>query len=76
MKMKKLYERPSVNVIAMEMEQKMMAGSDTWNTTGDEYNPGVNIKDGNPSGNDPTDLRPHNTQSSYENWAKPNSVWE
>ena len=76
MEMKKLYERPSVNVIAMEMEQKMMAGSDTWNTTGDVYNPGVNIKDGNPSGNDPTDLRPHNTQSSYENWAKPNSVWE
>lgn len=76
MEMKKLYERPSVNVIAMEMEQKMMAGSDTWNTTGDEYNPGVNIKDENPSGNDPTDLRDPNTHSYDENWAKPNSVWE
>lgn len=76
MEMKKLYERPSVNVIAMEMEQKMMAGSsETWNTTGDVHNSGIGVSDETPP-TDPTDLRNPNTHSSYENWAKPNSVWE
>lgn len=69
MKMKKTYEKPSVIVIGMEMEQ-VMASLSSVNTTGDPDDPGFDINEGMP-GNDGTDLT--NTNS---NWAKPHNVWE
>lgn len=75
MEMKKLYERPSVTVIGMETEQAM-ASLSSWNTTGDEGNPGLGIIEGNPDNIDDGDLRQPNTNSINDNWAKPHNVWE
>lgn len=72
--MKKMYEKPSVDVIAMETEQSMATMS-SYNTTGDETNQGFDINEGNPSP-DGTDLRGNATYSSTDNWAKSHNVWE
>lgn len=69
--MKKTYEKPSVTVIGMEMEQ-VMASLSSVNTTGDPDNPGFDINERMP-GNDGTDLTNTNRNS---NWAKPHNVWE
>ena len=69
--MKKTYEKPSVTVIGMEMEQ-VMASLSSVNTTGDPDNPGFDINEEMP-GNDGTDLTNTNRNS---NWAKPHNVWE
>ena len=71
MKMKKTYEKPSVTVIGMEMEQ-VMASLSSVNTTGDPDNPGFDINEGMP-GDDGTDLTNTNRNS---NWAKLHNVWE
>lgn len=72
--MKKMYEKPSVDVIAMETEQSMATLS-SYNTTGDETNQGFDINEGNPP-SDGTDLRGNGAYNSDENWAKPHNVWE
>ena len=71
MKMKKTYEKPSVTVIGMEMEQ-VMASLSSWNTTGDPDNPGFDINEEMPE-DDGTDLTNTNRNS---NWAKSHNVWE
>lgn len=73
--MKKTYEKPSVTVIGMETEQAM-ASLSSWNTTGDEGNPGLGIIEDNPDNIDDGDLRQPNTNSINDNWAKPHNVWE
>lgn len=73
--MKKMYEKPSVDVIAMETEQSMATMS-SYNTTGDETNQGFDINGGNPSSSDGTDLRGNATYGSTDNWAKSHNVWE
>lgn len=73
--MKKMYEKPSVDVIAMETEQSMATLS-SYNTTGDETNPGFDIIEGNPPSGDGTDLRGNGAYNSDENWAKAHNVWE
>jgi hypothetical protein len=73
--MKKMYEKPSVDVIAMETEQSMATLS-SYNTTGDETHPGFDIIEGNPPSGDGTDLRGNGAYNSDENWAKPHNVWE
>lgn len=72
--MKKMYEKPSVDVIAMETEQSMATLS-SYNTTGDETNQGFDINEGNPP-SDGTDLRGDDPYGSTDNWAKPHNVWE
>lgn len=72
--MKKMYEKPSVDVIAMETEQSMATMS-SYNTTGDEANQGFDIYEGNPSP-DGTDLRGNATYGPTDNWAKSHNVWE
>lgn len=72
--MKKMYEKPSVDVIAMETEQSMATLS-SYNTTGEETNPGFDINEGNPPSDD-TDLRGDAPYGSTENLAKPHNVWE
>lgn len=72
--MKKMYEKPSVDVIAMETEQSMATMS-SYNTTGDETNQGFDIYEGNPSP-DGTDLRGNATYGPTDNLAKPHNVWE
>lgn len=73
--MKKLYERPSVTIVGMEMEQAITTCT-SYGTTGDVNDVGFDINQGNPLNPDGTDPRNPNTQSYNENWAKPNSVWE
>ena len=73
--MKKMYEKPSVDVIAMETEQSMATMS-SYNTTGDETNQGFDINEGNPSSSDGTDLRGNATYGPTDNWAKSHNVWE
>lgn len=72
MKMKKTYEKPSVTVIGMEMEQ-VMASLSSWNTTGNPDDSGFDINEGMP-GDDGTDLT--NPTNRNSNWAKPHNVWE
>lgn len=72
--MKKMYEKLSVDVIAMETEQSM-ASLSSYNTTGDEKNQGFDINEGNPPSDD-TDLRGDAPYGSTDNWAKPHNVWE
>lgn len=72
--MKKMYEKPSVDVIAMETEQSMATMS-SYNTTGDETNQGFDINEGNPP-SDGTDLRGNATYGSTDNRAKSHNVWE
>ena len=69
--MKKLYERPSVNVIAMEMEQVMASYS--------SVNPGKGSNDsGDPiiESGMPEDDGTYLTKATNENHAKPYNVWE
>lgn len=70
-----MYEKPSVDVIAMETEQSMATMS-SYNTTGDETNQGFDINEGNPSSSDDTDLRGNATYGPTDNWAKSHNVWE
>lgn len=72
--MKKMYEKPSVDVIAMETEQSMATMS-SYNTTGDEANQGFDINEGD-SPSDGTDLRGNATYGPTDNLAKPHNVWE
>lgn len=72
--MKKMYEKPSVDVIAMETEQSMATLS-SYNTTGDEKDQGFDINEDNPP-SDGTDLRGDAQYGSTGNWAKPHNVWE
>lgn len=72
--MKKMYEKPSVDVIAMETEQSMATMS-SYNTTGDETNQGFDINEGDPPSDD-TDLRGNATYGPTDNLAKPHNVWE
>lgn len=67
--MKKKYVTPSATMIEMETEQTVMTLS-SYNTTGDENQPGVDIIEGNPDGEDGTDLTKNNTG------AKGFSVWD
>ena len=71
MEMKKLYERPSVNVIAMEMEQVMASYSSVNPGKGFDDRGYPIIESGMPE-DDGTDL----TKATNENHAKPYNVWE
>lgn len=71
--MKKKYVTPSATMIEMETEQTVMTLS-SYNTTGDENQPGVDIIEGNPDEEDGTDLT--NPTNRNSNWAKPHNVWE
>lgn len=71
--MKKKYVTPLATMIEMETEQTVMTLS-SYNTTGDENLPGVDIIEGNPDEEDGTDLT--NPTNRNSNWAKPHNVWE
>ena len=62
-----MYEKPSVDVIAMETEQSMATMS-SYNTTGDEANQGFDINEGDPP-SDGTDLRGNATYGPTDNLA-------
>ena len=65
--MKKKYAKPFTTVIGMEMEQAI-ASLSSYNTTGDENNPGFDIIEGNPPEDDGTDLTKPQKTKGYSVW--------
>ena len=65
--MKKKYVKPLATMIEMETEQTVMTLS-SYNTTGDENQPGVDIIEGNPDGEDGTDLTKNTGAKGFSVW--------
>lgn len=65
--MKKKYVTPLATMIEMETEQTVMTLS-SYNTTGDENRPGVDIIEGNPDGEDGTDLTKNTGAKGFSVW--------